>query len=297
MQSSYGVISVPKSTVAPLKLSVNQLTTHRCKLGDEVDLLNREGFDAIGLYRPKVVEHGDQRAAEIIHKAKLSVSSLSFAGGFTGSRGFGYKEAIDDGLRAIEQARILGARSLIIVSGARGLHTVKHCRKMVVDGVRKLADSAASHRIHLSLLPMHRTFEREWTFLNSLDAALEIIGEINKPSVKLAFDAWQLRDEPRLVERIPEIASMTGIVQLSDCRLAANTDSERLMPGNGDLPIKDLIRAFQLAGYAGYFDIQVWSGRVWQSNYAQLLEQSYAELRAMSIRAGDSLLECSEDSR
>lgn len=295
--NSYAISAANKLTVAPLKLSVSQLTTHRWKLSDEADQLKREGFDSIGLYRPKIVEFGDQRAAEMIHKAKMTVSSLSFTGGFTGSRGFGYQEAIEDGYRAIEQAKTLGARNLIVVSGARNLHTVNHCRKMVIDGVRKLADYASRDRIQLCLLPMHRYFGRDWTFLNTLDATLELIDEIDRPAVRLALDTYHLQEETNLVERIPEIAEMTGIVQLSDCSRSPISDRDRLMPGYGRLPLKSLVRAFQMAGYAGYFDIQVWSSKVWGSNYSHLLEQCYAELRAMSVWSGESTLECSEESR
>lgn len=297
LSNLYAISTAPKLTVAPLKLSVSQLTTRRWKLNEEVDQLKREGFDSIGLYRPKIVEFGDERAAEMIHKAKMSVASLSFAGGFTGSRGFGYLEAIEDGYRAIDQAKTLSAKNLIIVSGARNLHTANHCRRMAIDGIRKLADYSASDRVQLCLLPMHRYFGPDWTFLHTLDATLDLINDVDRPSVRLAFDTYHLQDESRLVERIPEIAAMTGIVQLSDGLRSPASDRDRLMPGHGTLPLKNLIRAFQLTGYTGHFDIQVWSSKVWQSNYSQLLEQSYAELRSMSVWAGDCSLECLQESR
>lgn len=281
---SFGINAATQNSIPQIKLSLSQLTTLRWKLTDELLQLKQTGYDAIGLWRPKLVEHGESRAAEMLQKAKLSVSSLSFAGGFTGSCGFSYLEAIDDGRQAIEQARIVGARNLIVAGGSQNGHTVRHSHRMVVDALRILTPVAALHQIKLSLLPMHALFSRKWTFLNSLDQALEMIDEINHPQVCLAFDAFQLVDEPRLIERIPEIAKLTGIVQLSDRGRSSASNQDRLMPGEGRIPLESLVQAFQLAGYDGYFDIQVWSSKVWRSNYSHLIEQTHSTAKAMSFQ-------------
>ena len=127
--------------------------------------------------------------------------------------------------------------------------------------------------------------------MNSLDHALDVLDEIGNPYVCLAFDAYQLWQEPRLLERIPEIAGMTGIVQLSDGDHSPTSEKDRLLPGEGKIPLPEIIQAFQMAGYAGYFDIQVWSGNVWKSNYLHLIEQSHAAVKAMSrIESGDQRL-------
>lgn len=281
---SFASNAAPKKLVAPLRLSLSQLTTFRWKLPKELVQLKKTGYDAIGLWRPKVAEYGEQRTAEMLQRAKLSASSLSFAGAFTGGCGFSYDEAIEDGRQAIEQAKVLGAKNVIMVGGSQNGHTVRHSRRMVVDALRQLGNNAAKHQVKLSLLPMHRIFSSGWTFINSLDQALEIINEVNHPQVGLAFDAYQLYEEPRLLDRIPEIARLTGIVQLSDADRVPSVTADRLMPGEGILPLKSLVQAFQLAGYAGYFDIQVWSSNVWKSNCSHLIEQCHAAVKAMSVR-------------
>lgn len=263
---------------------MSQLTTLRWSLSDEVVQLKETGFEAIGLWRPKVVDFGEERAAELIRDAGLRVSSLSFAGGFTGSCGFSYLEAITDGCQAINLAQTVGADNLIVVSGAQNGHTDRHSRRLVVDGLRALGDHAGDSRLKISLLPMHRHFRSRWTFLNSLDAALELINQVAHPQIKLAFDVYHLMAEPQLVSRISEIVNQIGVVQISDADRSPQSDQDRLVPGHGTIPLKEIVHGFQSAGYNGYFDIQVWSGRVWKSNYAHLIEQSHAEVKAMSHR-------------
>ena len=152
LPGSYSVSAAYQKSVAPLKLSLSQLTTLRWSLLDEVLQLKQTGYEAIGLWRPKVAEYGEQRAAEMLQRARLPVSSLSFAGGFTGGCGFSYLEAIADGRQAIEQAQILGARNVIMVGGSQNGHTVRHSHRMVVDGLRLLTEAAGLAQVKLSLL-------------------------------------------------------------------------------------------------------------------------------------------------
>ncbi len=288
LSDSFGLNAASQKSIAPLKLSLSQMTTLRWSLVDEVFQLKQAGYDAIGLWRPKVAESGEQRAAEVLQKARLPVSSLSFAGGFTGGCGFSYVDAVADAKQAIEEARVLGAANVIMVSGSQNGHTGRHSRRMVVDAMRELGQLAAIDQIQLSLLPMHQFFSKRWTFLNSLDQALDVIDQIANSQVRLAFDAYQLSEEPRLLERIREIAALTGIVQLSDSDRAPISEKDRLLPGEGKIPLTEVVQAFQTAGFAGYFDIQVWSGNVWKSNYVHLIEQSHAVVKAMSHRAAVS---------
>lgn len=274
----------PKS-IAPFRLSLSQLTTFQWSLAQEALQLKQAGFDAIGLWRPKLADFGERRAAQALTDARLTVSSLSFAGGFTGGCGFSYLEAIEDGMQAIDQAEIVGAKTVICVSGSKHGHTVRHSRRLVVDGMRQMADYAERAGVTLSLLPMHRQFSKKWTYLNSLDETLDVLGLIRSSHVGLAFDTYQMFEEPDLLSRIPEIAPITNIVQLSDSNRVPCSEQDRRMPGEGVLPLTELIQGFQSAGYAGYFDIQVWSGNVWKSNYTHLIEQSHAVVKGMSLRA------------
>ncbi len=273
------------NSVAPLRLSLSQMTTLRWSLTDEVMQLKQAGFDAIGLWRPKLAEFGEERAAEMLTRARLPVSSLSFAGGFTGGCGLSYIEAIADGRQAIDQAEAIGAKTVIVVGGSRHGHTLGHSRRLVVDGLRQLADFAELAGVKLSVLPMHPFFSKRWTFLNSLDQALEVLRAVDHPQVGLAFDAYHLWEESQLLERIPEIAPLTHIVQIGDSNGSPQSEQDRRMPGEGIIPLPKIIQAFQLAGFAGYFDIQVWSGNVWKSNYTHLIEQTHAAVKVMSLRA------------
>lgn len=248
---------------AKIKLSLSQLTTMRWTLPEQVLLLKALGYDGIGLWRPKVSGFGEELAADVIRDADVGVSSLSFAGGFTGRHGFSFQDALADARDAVCEAELLGAENVIVVGGARNHHTIRHSRRLVTEALRELSEFAMLHGVRLSLLPMHSFFAPTWTYLHSLDETLELLDNVNHPSVGLAFDTYHLWREPRLLERIPELTPLTGVVQISDSRRAPQTESDRCFPGEGRIPLNDIVRAFQQAGYDGYFDVQVWSDEGW----------------------------------
>lgn len=246
--------------------SFNQLTSLRWTLAEEVIELKKSNYDAIGLWRPKIAEIGEELAAEMINEAGLAVSSLSFAGGFTGTNGLSFDDAVADARDAIKDAELLGAENLIIVSGPRNGHTIRHSRRILGDALNELADFAAARAVRLCVLPMHQYFSKSWTFLNTLDETLNVLGDCNHPALGLAFDAYQSWQEPDLLKRIPEFAAMTGVVQISDAHRAPHAVAERCMPGAGIIPLAEIIRGFQTGGFDGYYDVQVWSSTGWAEN-------------------------------
>jgi sugar phosphate isomerase/epimerase len=102
----------------------------------------------------------------------------------------------------------------------------------------------------------------------------------------MAFNAYHLWQEPRLLDRIAEIAPRVGTVQLSDWREPPRSDLDRLLPGDGEIPLGDIMSAFSDAGYGGFFEIEVWSEELWNSDYAELLRVCRERFDALCRRKG-----------
>jgi len=253
-----------------LRLSLSELTTRRWSLTEEVERVRALHYDALGLWRPKVAAIGTVAAAQCIRQSGLTVSSLSFIGGFTGTNGLSYSDAIADARDALADAEQLGAENLIVVTGTRNGHTIRHSRRLLVEALGELAEDAAARGVRLCVLPMHSYFARTWTYLNSLDETLDLLDRISHPAVALAFDCYQLQQEPDLVARIPELVPVTGIVQISDAQRPPAAAADRCCPGEGSIPLGEIIRAFQRSGFAGYYDVQVWSPACWTGDYSRI---------------------------
>lgn len=251
---------------------MSETTTYRWSLLDDVNAYREAGYSAIALWRPKLTEFGEERGIELLLESGLAVSSLSWAGGFTGSSGHSYREVIEDARDAIRTAAALRAACVVVVSGARAGHTRNHARRLLIDALMQLADLAAEHGVKLALQPMHRMFSLEWTFLTTIDETCDILAACQHPAVQMAFNVYHLWREPQLVERISAIAPRVATVQLSDWGRPPRSELDRCLPGDGEIPLREITSEFVRSGYRGYFEIEVWSEELWNSDYVDLLK-------------------------
>jgi len=283
--------STPKQPLPPrqvqvpsVRFSANGLTTLHWDLLQDVCGCRDAEIESIGLWRPKVLEFGEERAIELLRDSSLDVSSVSFVGGFTGGNGHGFRDAIWDAREAIRFAGAVGADSVVVLSGGRSSHTLNHARRLVLDALRELADDADEAGVDLALQPMHPMFAADWTFLSGLDETIDILAMASHPRIKLAFDIYHLWQEADLQARLPELVPLLGIVQLSDWREPPRSCQDRLLPGDGIIPLKGIIESLVRGGYRGHFDLQVWSEETWNSDYLELLIRARQQFEALLPR-------------
>ena len=129
--------------IPAVRFSANGLTTIRWDLLQDVCGCRDSEISSIGLWRPKVLEFGEDRAVELLRDSSLDVSTVSWIGGFTGTNGHSFRDSLWDARQAIRFAGEVGAECVVVVSGSRGTHTLNHARRLLLDALRELADDAA----------------------------------------------------------------------------------------------------------------------------------------------------------
>ncbi len=255
-------------------ISINELTTYRWTFDEDVRNYLELGIPAIGVWREKLADFGEDRGIEMLRDHKLSVSSLLWAGGFTGADGRSYKESVQDAREAIRLAGALGAKCLVVYSGGRGIHTHNHARRLLRSALTELLPLADEFGVDLAIEPMHAGCAGNWTFLTNLEEALDFICSFGSPRIKLTFDTYHLAHDPRVLDRIPEIVPWTAIVQLGDGRQAPNGEQNRCPLGEGCLPLRRLVVEFIRNGYQGFFDVELMGEDVEAADYRDLLQRS-----------------------
>src|SRR5438552_13631220 len=147
------------------RISINEMTTYHWSFLEDVTGYQAAGVECMGVWRRKLTDFGEERGIELLRESGLAVSSLSSAGGFTGSDGQTFREAVDDGLDALRLAAELRAGCLVVVSGARAGHTLRHARRLLRDALWELGDRAAHYGLSVALQPMHRRPIERWSSL------------------------------------------------------------------------------------------------------------------------------------
>ena len=240
-----------------VRLSMNELTTYRWSFEDDVQQYRAAGYEGIGVWREKLADCGEEKGIRLLAAAGLKVSTLAWAGGFTGSDGRSHVDAVEDALDAVRLAARLEAGCLIVHSGARAGHTRNHVRRMFHAALEQVLAAAEPLGVTIALEPMHPSCAADWTFLSGLDETLEVVRNCGSNHLKLAFDTYHLGHDDAVLQRLEEIAPLIAIVQLGDARQAPCGEPSRCRLGDGMLPLSRVVSSLLGAGFNGFFDIEL----------------------------------------
>lgn len=283
-------LQLPEGTAAgsgpaTKSLAVSQTTTYGWSLAEDLDGFARAGIGGIGLYRPKLEEADEETAVEAIRDSGLSVSSLSWVGGFTGSDGARQVESLYDAFEAIRFAAQVAAGTVCVVSGGAGHHIATHARRLLLDALRQLSDEAAELGVRLALHPLADAASRHQSFVTTTRHAADLVSAVDRPNVGVVLDLFSLSVEPDTADEIFELAPLVHVVKLSDRRHRPGRADRRRQIGDGSLPIASVVRSLVAAGYAGPFEIDLGptDGR---DDYDRLLMTCRQRFEGLAAAAG-----------
>jgi sugar phosphate isomerase/epimerase len=255
-------------------LSMNEITTFRWSLDEDVENYQQAGYSAIGIWRHKLSDGDENQAIDLLAASGLRVTHLSWAGGFTGSDGRTLAESVDDAQEALRLAAGISAGCLVVYSGGRNNHTYRHAGRLVRLALDELLPLAEAIEVPLAIEPMHAACAADWTFLTDFESVLSLIREFDSPYLKIAYDTFHFPINGRQRDVLGRLAPYIGIVHLGDRRQSPNAEQERCLLGHGRVPLGDIIGALQAAGYAGAYDVKLLGPDVETIDYWTLLEQS-----------------------
>ncbi len=255
---------------------MNEMTTYRWSFEEDVANIAAAGIPAIGVWRQKLSDFGEEKGIELLAESGLAVSSLLWAGGFTGSDGRSFRDSIDDAADAIRLAAQMHAPCLVVYSGARAGHTHNHARRLVRDALAEVLPLADELGVTLGIEPMHANCAAEWTFLTTLDDALALMDDVGHASLKLTFDTYHLGQDRAILDQVGRLAGRIAIVHLGDSREPPQREQNRTRLGEGNIPLSAIVAALTAAGYEGDYDVELMGDDIEASCYQSLLEQSKA---------------------
>jgi sugar phosphate isomerase/epimerase len=255
----------------PDLLSLNTATVReKWNLRETIEGCARHGIRGISPWRDKLAALGVKEAAKLIRDNGLKVTGLCRGGMFPAADRKGRQAALDDNLRAIDEAAALGARCLVLVAGGLPAESkdLGGARAMVRDGIGEVLDRARSSGVPLAIEPLHPMYCADRACVNTMAHALDLCDELDSGkggALGVAVDVYHVWWDPDLKRQI-ERAGDKRLLAFHLCDwLAPTTDflNDRGMMGDGviDLP---LIRSWmEEAGYRGFHEVEIFSARNW----------------------------------
>jgi sugar phosphate isomerase/epimerase len=203
----------------------------------------------------------------------------SYQGGLLVSQAEARREHWDHFSRRLEMCRTLGIGTLVIagdLQGPLGQQDLDRAQMSLVQAT----ELAAAHNVRLAL-----EFQASATFGNNVQTAAALVAQAGSPDLGLCFDVFQYYAGPSKFEDLAYLhAENLFHVQLCDLSGTARelaSDSDRILPGDGDFQLEPIIAHLRSIGYQGYVSLELMNPQIWQIPARQFGEVGITALRKL----------------
>ncbi|HXT34535.1 MAG TPA: sugar phosphate isomerase/epimerase family protein [Chloroflexota bacterium] len=149
---------------------------------------------------------------------------------------------------------------------------------------RALADVAQEHGARIALEPLNASIMNEESAIWTLEQAMRIVASVDRANFGICLDAWNIWQNAGIEEGIRSCGDRIFVVQVSEWR-TPRSFQDRLIVGQGEIPLAPLLRAVHEGGYSGAYSVEIFSSGVPEPLWSADLEWVITESRAGLERA------------
>jgi sugar phosphate isomerase/epimerase len=261
-------------------LSLNWATVReKWDLGQAMEGCARHGIPAIAPWREPVQAMGAEAAARRLRDAGLRVSGYCRAGLFAAADRAGLDAAIEDNLRAIDEAAAIDAACLVMLGGGMpaGSKDLPRARSQVRDGLAAILPYARDAGVALAIEPLHPMYAADRCCISTLKQANDLCAELDPDGaggLGVAIDVYHVFWDPELEREIARAGAASRILAFHVCDWLVPTRHlllDRGMMGDGVIDIPRIRGLVEAAGYAGLIEVEIFSTDWWQRDPDEVL--------------------------
>ena len=265
------------------RVAMSEVTTYDWSFFEDVAGYAEAGFGGIGVWQKKL-EAGPfaystipidpippaelDAAVNAIRDAGLGVSSLICAGDYTQPDSDILERRLAHGRFAIDAVRKLDAGCLVIIPGGLYGGTYEEAMTRCSQALQLLAEVAGDAGVKLAIEPLH---PRDTDFLNTLGETRELVERVDHDACGVFVDTWQLWENPDLLSEIARSAGRIYGLHVADSPETLRSNEDRFVPGEGVIPLAEIVGAVLDTGYDGWIDIELMSRELWKLDYRDVL--------------------------
>jgi sugar phosphate isomerase/epimerase len=266
----------------PLPFGVSQYTTWPQTFAEDLLLYREAGVDFIEVCEAKLDPARADAQLQQLKESGLRVSSVqprlhSLFPDFPRPEPKSPRERMAHLGRTIELfGRHFPGTTLVTISGAAPNGDYALAYRTAAQEYREVAKMAADHGVRVALEPLNPILMNVDTFLGSIAQAGRVIESVDHPQFGLFVDVWHIWEDagaPALIEKYGGKIFGVHVNDWHDPRAFG----DRCLPGEGKIPLVELLRAIRKTGYDGAYTLEVFSethleGSLWADPRRTVLE-------------------------
>ncbi len=263
------------------KLCVHTMTTKPLGLEQAVEAYQSAGVRGITVWRDALEPLCVEASAKLLEVSDLEVVSLCRGGFFPAETEAGRREAIDENIRAIDEAAAIGAPLVVLVCGAVPGMPLDAARAQIRDGIAAVAPHAASCGVSLAIEPLHPMYADSRSAVSTMGQANDMVEALALDNVGVAVDVYHLWWDPKLESEIQRCGEKVLAFHVCDWRTPTrDLLTDRGMMGDGCIDIPQIRKWVEATGFSGFKEVEIFSEEQWARDQVEYLDDIVAAYKA-----------------
>ena len=259
---------------------ISQATTLSGSFADDAESYPAGGCTAIEVWLTKLEQHLQDVSAGATRKALadrgVTLVAAAYQGGLLLSQGEARKAHFDHFKRRLDLCQQFGIPTMLLVADFAHSPDGESLGRAVVS-LAEAAQWAAGFGVRVAL-----EFRGTDAFCSCLDTALTLVEQCREPNAGVCLDCFHYYKGPSKPEDLDRLTA-ANLFHVQVCDVAGvprelMTDSDRVMPGDGDFRLDPLVRRLKEIGYTGGVSLELLNPVLWQLKATQVVELGMAAL-------------------
>jgi sugar phosphate isomerase/epimerase len=258
------------------RLCIHTITTKPWPIETAARAFAAAGVGGITVWRDALAGRNIRSTATLLRELNLDVVSLCRGGFFPAVGKAKRQSAIDDNLKAIDEAYELGAPLLVLVCGADPGQSLEESRKQIQEGIANCIEHAKQAHVKLAIEPLHPMYAGDRSAINTLAQANDMAEALQSNWIGVAVDVYHLWWDNDLENQIKRCGRKGNLSAFHICDWKTPTLdmlNDRGLMGEGCIDIKKIRGWVEEAGFNGFNEVEIFSTIYWQQDQQAFLQK------------------------
>lgn len=259
------------------RISVSAICTFDWTLDQDLAFYASNSITNVGVSVAKLERFGwDEGAARVVD-ADLRVTNLIGLGPFHLAEPERWGHQQERLVRALELATRVNAECLVFTTGPAGALPWDAAADALETALAPVLVEAGARNIRFAIEHTN-SLRVDVGFVHTLRDAIDLARRLGIGVCMEINACWAERD---LATTIRDGVDTLALVQVSDFAVGTLSTPNRLVPGDGDIPLARIVDDVLAAGYPGCFDLELIGPRIAEEGYEPATLRAITALAAL----------------
>jgi sugar phosphate isomerase/epimerase len=264
------------------RVCVSAICTFKLDLAADLDFWAKHGIDCVGVSVAKLDAFGWDEGTRRVADSGVRVANLIGLGPFVLTEPAQWERQRERLVRALETGRALNAECVVFTTGPAGQLPWDEAADALETALAPVIVEARALGIPFAVEHTN-SLRVDVGFAHSLHDVVDLARRLGTGVCMEVNACWAERG---LADTIAGAVDVIRLVQISDFAIGTLSTPDRLVPGDGDIPLERIIGQVLMSGYTGVFDLELIGPRIDAEGYASAVPRAVDALGSMLADLG-----------